>query len=89
MKKFFLTMIFFLTIPLIVFADEEVKEEFVIVCDAEKINLNEQLVCRISVNDNQISFNQVNYNINVSDGLSIVDVRSNYDKIWKVTKDGD
>ena len=88
MKKFFLTMIFFLTIPLIVFADEEVKEEFVIVCDAEKINLNEQLVCRISVNDNQISFNQVNYNINVSDGLSIVDVRSNYDKIWKVTKDG-
>ncbi len=88
MKKIFLLMILFLTVPLWVCADEEIKEEFVILCDADKINLNEQLICRISVNDSQMNFNQINYNINVSDGLSIVDVRSNYEKIWEVTKGG-
>lgn len=77
MKKLIL-FIFIITSPLAVFADKGN-----ISCDKKEINVGEQLVCRLSV-DSLNEYNTINYNIKDIEGLSLVDVRSNYNDLWKV-----
>lgn len=77
MKKFII-FIFIITFPLAVFADKGS-----ISCDKKEINVGEQLVCRLSV-DSLNEYNTINYNIKDIEGLSLVDVRSNYNDLWKV-----
>ena len=82
MKKFYLLLLL-VTFPLVVNANEK----FSIDCDKlDKININEQIVCRVSVNSN-FSYDKINFNISESDKFEIVDVRSNYEKIWTVKND--
>lgn len=68
----------FIIFPLVVFADSGS-----ISCDKKEINIGEQVICRISV-DSLSEYNVINYNIKENDGISLVDVRSNYSDLWKV-----
>lgn len=71
-----LWLLFFL--PLFVFADSGK-----ISCDKSEVNVGEQIVCRLSV-DSLSEYNVINYTIKDVDGISLVDVRSNYSDLWKV-----
>lgn len=78
MKKFLLIFTF-LFLPNMVFADNEFK----LACDNSKLNIGDQVICRISLKSDS-EYNYIKYNINEIDGLSLVDVRSNYSNLWKV-----
>ena len=63
------------------------KSEFSIKCDKnDKININEQVVCRVSV-DSDFLFDNIKYEIDDSENFEIIDIRSNYEKKWEVTND--
>lgn len=82
MKKCILLISIFLFFPIMVLADKK-EDEVIISCDSEKININEQVVCRVSVNSSNL-FDKINYTIDLTEGLEIVDVRSNYEDLWEV-----
>lgn len=78
MKKFIL-LFTFLLLPNVVFADNE----FLLSCDKNKINVNDQVICRLSFKSDD-EYNYIKYEIGELDGLSLVDVRSNYSNLWNV-----
>lgn len=72
-----------LLFPLTVFA----KSSFSIDCDkTDKINVNDQIVCRTTINTDFLN-NKITFLIEENDAFDIVDIRSNYDKIWDISKD--
>lgn len=79
MKKF---LLFFclLLLPLNVNADNG---NLLITCDNEKIKLNDQTVCRISANG-EYMYNKISFKLDIDDKLTIVDIRSNYEKVWSL-----
>lgn len=78
MKKFIL-LFTFLLLPKVVFADNE----FLLSCDKNKINVNDQVICRFSFKSDD-EYNYIKYDIAELDGLSLIDVRSNYSNLWNV-----
>lgn len=82
-KKIFLTFILLL-LPLTTYALED---NFIITCDNNKLKINDQFICRVSVDAN-VEYDKINYTIVNSEGIETVDIRSNYDKIWSVTEVG-
>ncbi len=81
MKKnlVFLILLFLFT-PFIVQA-----EEVILKCDkTDKINLNDEIICRLSINSDFI-YNKINFDLLNTEGINIVDVRSNYERRWKIT----
>ena len=78
MKKFIL-LFTFLLLPKVVFADNE----FLLSCDKNKINVNDQVICRLSFKSDD-EYNYIKYDIAELDGLSLIDVRSNYSNLWNV-----
>ncbi len=95
MKKWFSLLIISLLLPLNVWAEPEVEpeeplhvDEFIINCDSINMNINDQMICRIGVANYGFNFDKISYDLEISEGLNIVDVRSNYDKLWKVEKNG-
>lgn len=79
MKKYLWSFILLFLFPTIVSA----AEEFKIKCDQTKLNINDEVICRISVNTD-LSYNKISFNLNLPEGLIIKDVRSNYTKLWKI-----
>ena len=80
-KRIWLFLLIFF--PCSVFA----KSEFSIKCDKnDKININEQVVCRVSV-DSDFLFDNIKYEVDDSENFEIIDIRSNYEKKWEVTND--
>ena len=78
MKKIIL-LFTFLLLPNVVFADNN----FLLSCDKNKINVNDQVICRLSFkSDDEYNYNK--YDIATLDGLSLIDVRSNYSNLWNV-----
>ena len=90
MKKIFYLLLIIL-IPFNVYAKKEnIKEsnDFSISCDkVDNINFNEQIICRFSTNTDFV-YNQINFEVQENAGFEIIDIRSNYDKIWKVVTTG-
>lgn len=92
MKKVFIVLLLIL-FPISVYAkvketDKTVVEKNAInlTCDkVDKINLNEEIICRASLNMS-FSYNKINFKILNTEGIQIIDVRSNYEKRWKVEK---
>ncbi len=80
LKKFFFSL--FLLLPLSVFADNN----FNVVCDKGKYYIDDQFICRISINSD-LQYDQISFDYKFSDGLELVDVRSNYDKVWDISND--
>ena len=78
MKKFIL-LFTFLLLPNVVFADNN----FLLSCDKNKINVNDQVICRLSFKSDD-EYNYIKYDIAELDGLSLIDVRSNYSNLWNV-----
>lgn len=79
MKKI---LLFFslLLLPLGVNADNG---NLVVTCDNDKIKLNDQVICRVSANG-EYSYNKISFKLNIDDKLSLVDIRSNYEKVWSI-----
>ena len=82
MKKFIFFLVLFFGFGLVVNADDSL----IIKCDDNKINVGEQLICRLSVSYSK-NYDMVNYKIEIEDGISLVDIRSNYNGLWTVNKD--
>lgn len=81
MKKYMLLM-FFLLVPLNVNA----KEELDIKCDQYTFKEFEEFTCRTSVNSS-FEFNKITFELDLSKGISIDEVRSNYTNLWILTID--
>lgn len=79
MKKSLFVIFLFLILPVMVYADDS----FSINCDQDNLNVNEEFTCRVAVNSTA-NYNQVSFNLNLPDGISLEDVRSNYTKLWDV-----
>src|SRR5574344_1262764 len=80
MKKFLFALII-MFIPTLVYAADSSK--FTISCDNTKLDVKDQVVCRTSV-DTDFNYNEIVFNMGITDGLDVVDVRSNYDAIWSL-----
>ena len=80
-KKFFF-LISFLLFPIMVFA----KDEFVLTCDKGEYYIDDQFICRVSINQ-EVAYNEIDFNYEFDDGIELVDVRSNYEKVWQITND--
>lgn len=80
-KKFFF-LISFLLFPIMVFA----KDEFVLTCDKGKYYIDDQFICRVSINQ-EVAYDEIDFNYEFDDGIELVDVRSNYEKVWQITND--
>lgn len=66
---------------------ESAKTAFTINCDkTDKINVNDQLICRTTLNTLFLN-NKITFSIEDNDAFDIIDFRSNYDKIWTVSKE--
>jgi hypothetical protein len=83
MKKFLFLLLIF-CFPLIVNADDN--GTFTITCDNTNVEIGDQIVCRTSINA-KYDYNKIKFDYNISDGLSLIDVRSNYEAMWKITND--
>lgn len=79
MKKI-IVILSFILLPIVVFADNN----FNLTCDNNKLNIGDQVICRISLKSDS-EYNYIKYSINEIDGLSLIDVRSNYSNLWKVS----
>ena len=76
-------LLFLLFIPITVFADNNVTLK----CDKiDKINVNDELVCRLTASGDD-SYEKISFEIVNTEGLKVIDVRSNYNDKWKVNKD--
>lgn len=64
--------------PLMVNADD-----FKLTCDQNKLNINDEFTCRVAVNTSA-NFNQITFKLNLPDGISLVDTRSNYEQLWEI-----
>ena len=85
MKRYLYLLLILFVFPTYVYAEKEARDEFALSCDKiDNINVNEQIVCRVSTNSNY-NFNEINFNIPDINGLEVVDVRSNNSKDWKIT----
>lgn len=80
-KKFFF-LLSFLMFPIMVFA----KDEFLLECDKGNYYVDDQFICRVSINQ-ETAYDEINFNYEFDDGIEIVDVRSNYEKVWQITND--
>ena len=81
MKKY-LVVLMLLFVPFVVKA-----EEVSLTCDkVDKINLNDEIICRLSVNSDFV-YNKINFKILNTEGINTIDVRSNYEKRWTLNKD--
>lgn len=80
-KKFFF-LISFLLFPIMVFA----KDEFVLDCDKGNYYIDDQFICRVSINQ-EAGYDEIDFNYEFGDGIELVDVRSNYEKVWQITND--
>ena len=82
MKKYIL-LLCLLFVPLGVFADNDVTLK----CDkVDKVNVNDELVCRLTASGDD-SYEKISFEIVNTEGIKVVDVRSNYNDKWKVNKD--
>ena len=92
MKKWVVLLI--LLFPLYVYAaknnnEKNVIKDITMVCDkVDKINLNENIICRVSLNAAFV-YDKISFKILNTEGIQIVDVRSNYEKRWSISKDND
>lgn len=77
-KKFFF-LLTFLMFPIMVFA----KDEFVLECDKGNYYIQDQFICRVSINQ-ESSYDEISFNYEFDDGIELVDVRSNYEKVWQI-----
>lgn len=78
--------IFYLLLILLLPLNVKAEDEFIINCDkTDKINIGEQIVCRLSVNSEYV-YNQIDFNLPDNNDFELIDVRSNYDKMWKILK---
>ena len=81
MKKIVLFLML-LFVPFVVKA-----EEVSLTCDkVDKINLNDEIICRLSVNSDFV-YDKINFKILNTEGINTIDVRSNYEKRWSINKD--
>ena len=80
MKKLIFSILFF-CLPLMVNATD--KSSFTITCDNSKVSINDQIICRTSVKAD-FNYNKISFNISLTPGLSILDVRSNYEAMWNI-----
>ncbi len=70
--------------PLSVMADDEIS----LTCDkVEKLNIGEEIICRVAVNSD-FFYNKINFDVLNTEGLQIIDIRSNYERRWKVEENG-
>ncbi len=82
MKKL-VVLLLVLVFPLAVYAADDIN----LSCDKDtSIAINESIICRVSLKTGK-NFNKISFEINSSDGLEITDVRSNYEKLWHISKD--
>ena len=84
MKKYFYLLLILL-IPFNVKADNS--DEFIFSCDkVDKININEQIICRASVKSSFV-YNQIKLTIPEISGFQLVDIRSNDSKKWVINNE--
>ena len=62
------------------------KDEFVLECDKGNYYIDDQFICRVSINQDA-SYDEIDFNYEFDDGIELVDVRSNYEKVWQITND--
>lgn len=78
-KKFFF-LLSFLMFPIMVFA----KDEFILTCDKGNYYVDDQFICRVSINQ-EAAYDEIDFNYEFDEGIELVDVRSNYEKVWQIT----
>ncbi len=81
MKKYFL-WVFLLLLPLNV----EAKDKFTIKCDQDTFKEFEDFACRTNI-ETEFEFNEITFELELSKGLSLDEVRSNFTGLWEVTSD--
>ena len=79
MKKYFLLM-FLLLLPLNVAA----KDNLILNCDQYTFKEFENFTCRTSVNTS-FEFDKISFEVDLSKGISLNEVRSNYTGLWKLS----
>ncbi|MDD4187587.1 MAG: cadherin-like beta sandwich domain-containing protein [Bacilli bacterium] len=79
MKKYILLLILCI-FPLNVFAKDELKID----CDKEVFKELEKFTCRTNVNTS-FEFNKITFDIDLSSGLSLDEVRTNFTNLWNLS----
>ena len=79
MKKVVI-FLFVLFMPILVDADSLLN----LSCDKNKVDVGDQIICRLTSKIGE-DYNIIKYDIMLSDGLSLIDVRSNYSDLWNVS----
>lgn len=82
MRKKIIVFMMLLIIPLSVSAADN---SFSVSCDQNKISVNGEIICRTSIKSD-FNYNNIIFNLTLSDGLEYEDLRSNYDALWQLTK---
>ena len=80
-KKFFF-LLSFLMFPIMVFA----KDEFILTCDKGNYYVDDQFICRVSINQ-EVAYDEIDFSYEFDDGIELVDVRSNYEKVWQISNE--
>ena len=57
------------------------KDKFVLECDKGNYYIDDQFICRVSINQDA-SYDEIDFNYEFDDGIELVDVRSNYEKVY-------
>ncbi|NLL01457.1 MAG: cadherin-like beta sandwich domain-containing protein [Mollicutes bacterium] len=81
MKKYLL-FIFLLLLPLNV----EAKDQFIIKCDQATFKEFEDFACRTNV-ETVFEFNKITFELELSKGISLDEVRSNFTGLWEISAD--
>lgn len=79
MKKVVI-FLFALFMPILVDADSLLS----LSCDKNKVDVGDQIICRLTSKIGE-DYNLIKYDIMLSDGLGLIDVRSNYSDLWNVS----
>lgn len=79
MKKIII-FLFVLFMPVLVEADSFLS----LSCDKNKVDVGDQIICRLTSKVDE-DYDLIKYDISLSDGLSLIDVRSNYSDLWNVS----
>ena len=79
MKKVVI-FLFVLFMPILVDADSLLN----LSCDKNKVDVGDQIICRLTSKIEE-DYNLIKYDIMLSEGLSLIDVRSNYSDLWNVS----
>lgn len=78
-KIYIMILLFVLFLPTQAFA----KDTFSLSCDKEKYYEGDQMICRVFVTS-AFKYNNIDFSMKLSNGLTLEDVRSNYNAYWKV-----